>query len=105
MKIIHEHGQRHFTVEDLPPVIAEIRNGIKSMQVVAAYDEADGKSRLSKAIALDNHVIPEIVRRVNAFDGLLEACHQAAAALPTDHGAFETVRNAIKKAYHETPPV
>lgn len=37
-------------------------------------------------------------RLMAAAPDLLEACLQASAALPTDHGAFETVRNAIKKA-------
>lgn len=36
-----------------------------------------------------------------AAPDLLEACLQAASALPTTHGAFETVRAAIAKAYGE----
>lgn len=37
-------------------------------------------------------------RLIAAAPELLEACLQAVMAIPTDHGAFETVRNAISKA-------
>lgn len=37
-------------------------------------------------------------RLIAAAPELLEACRQAAFAIPTTHGAFETVRAAIAKA-------
>lgn len=40
----------------------------------------------------------EDAKLLAAAPELLEACHQALQAVPTTHGVFETLRNAIAKA-------
>ena len=42
-----------------------------------------------------------IVRACNSHDALVEACKQALYAIPTTHGAFQTVRKAITSATKE----
>lgn len=47
---------------------------------------------------IDNREARANAALIAAAPDLLEACQQAVFAIPTTHGAFETVKNAIKKA-------
>lgn len=50
-------------------------------------------------IAICDEGFPQLnARLIAAAPDLLEACEQALAGVPTDHGAFQTLRAAIEKA-------
>lgn len=61
------------------PLLQTYRAAPKEMMIDINYHtEKEGNSSCVKAIALDNQIIPEIVRRFNSHEKLVEACRMAA---------------------------
>lgn len=67
MKLTTKNGySRCLVVSDLPERIADLRNPLATLEITINYAHVANEGQaLPKAIALDNHVIPEIVAAVN----------------------------------------